>query len=146
MDVLEELRQSWQGRVLLAAKDRMHLCVLSMLSHNFDDAMLALLMAVYPGFRSIKAPFLCTAARVLKGGNVVADVVTKDGRILKWVKLFEDEQAMEREFRKLADKLKLDDDDRRGLFAAVKRWVVCDYRIDPNMNPMDPDAKRLILH
>lgn len=141
-----ELRQGWQARVLLASSGRMYMCVLSVLSHNFDDAMLTLLQVLYPGFYSIKAPFLCTAARVLKNGNVVADVVTKGGKILKWVKLFEDEKAMETAFRHLADDLKLNDQDRRELFAAVKRWVVCDYRIDPNMNPMDPDAKRLVVH
>jgi hypothetical protein len=30
------------------------------------------------------------------------------------------------------------------MFAAVKRWVVADRRLDPNMDPQDPDAKRLV--
>jgi hypothetical protein len=122
------------------------MCVLSVLAHNFDDAMLTLLNVLFPGFYSIRAPFLCSAARILKSGQIVADVVTADGRIVKWAKLFESEKAMEAQFRRLADRLKLNDEDRRGLFVAVKRWVVCDYRIDPNMNPMDPDAKRLVVH
>jgi hypothetical protein len=140
-----ELRETWQAKVLLGTSDHMHMCVLSVIAHNFDDAMMTLLTAVY-GSPWIQGPFLCTAARILKSGQIVADVITPDGRILKWVRLFPGERAMERDFRMLADRLKLDDADRRGLFACVRRWVVCDYRIDPNMNPADPDAKRLVVH
>ncbi len=143
---LQEMRETWQVRALMAAEGRMRMCVLSVLAHSFDegDAVPASLMAA--GQWPLKAPFLCTAARILKSGQVVADVVTRDGKVLKWVMLFANERAMEAEFRRLADHLKLNDDDRCGLFLAVKNWVVCDYRIDPTMNPMDPDAKRLVVH
>lgn len=139
-----ELRDTWQGRVLLAAEGRLGAVVLSVLSHNFDDAMLPLLRICYPGFTSIVAPFLCSAGKVMKNGNVAADVVTSDGRILKFVKLFDGERQMRGAFRRLADKLKLADTDRAELFQAVRNWVVCDYRIDPTMAPSDPDAKRLV--
>lgn len=143
---LEELCQTWQARALIGAKDRMRMCVISVLAHNFDEEYAIPTLLVATGDWPLKAPFLCTAARILKNGNVVANVVTADGQILKYVKLFENERAMESSFRILADKIKLDDRDRRALFAAVRRWVVCDYRLDPNMDPMDPDAKRLVVH
>lgn len=142
----EEMRQTWQVKSLMGSNGHLRMCVLSVLSHNFDegDAIPTLMMVA--GQWPLKAPFLCTAARILKNGNVVADVVTKDGTVLKWTKLFATEKVMESQFRHLADRLMLNDQDRRDLFAAVKRWVVCDYRIDPNMNPADPDAKRLVVH
>ena len=56
------------------------------------------------------------------------------------------ELALRNDFRRLADKIKLSDADRVELFAAVKNWVVADRRLDPTMDPKDPDAKRLVLH
>lgn len=141
----EELRQTWQVKALMGSNGHLRMCVLSVLSHNFDEGEAIPTLMMVAGQWPLKAPFLCTAARVLKSGQVVADVV-KGGRVVKWAKLFANEKAMESEFRHLADRLKLNDQDRTELFAAVKRWVVCDYRIDPNMNPMDPDAKRLVVH
>jgi hypothetical protein len=142
----QDLRQTWQGRVLAAASGPMGAVVLSVLAHNFDDAMPMLLRVVFPGFTSISAPFFCTAAKVAKSGHVCADLVTRDGQIVKMFAIFRDTKAMETEFRRLADALKLDDSDRTALFAAAKRWVVADYRLDPTMDPQDPDAKRLTLN
>jgi hypothetical protein len=51
--------------------------VLSVLAHNYDEAMPTLLRLVFPGFTSIAAPFYCSAAKVDKAGRIVADVVTK---------------------------------------------------------------------
>lgn len=117
--------------------------VLSVLAHSFDDAMPVLLRIVYPGFTSIAAPFYCTAAKVDKAGRVVADVVTKDGQVVKDAKVFDDEIQMRDAFRRLADRLKLSDPDRIELFKSVQRWVVADRRLDPTFDPKDPDAKRL---
>src|SRR5215472_13361282 len=112
---------------------------LSVLAHSFDEGMSTLLRVVFPGFRSITAPFFCSAGHILKSGIVAADMVTRDGCVLKNVPVFASVRAMEGEFRRLADRLKLSDADRAQMFIAVKNWVVCDYRLDPNMNPADPD-------
>jgi hypothetical protein len=117
--------------------------VLSVLSHNFDDAMPALLRLVFPGFTSIAAPFYCTAGKVDKSGRVVADVVTKHGLVVKDAEVFASEEKLRDEFRRLADRLKLSDPDRIELFKCVQRWVVADRRLDPTFDPKDPDAKRL---
>lgn len=140
----DELLETWQAKVLLGSEGMMRAVILSVLAHSFDDAMPTLLRAAFPGFYSICAPFFCTAARIMRSGHVCADLVTADGLIEKYHEIFPNEIAMRSAFRRLADTLKLDDRDRRQLFAAAQRWVVCDFRLDPNMNPDDPNAKRLV--
>jgi hypothetical protein len=140
----QDLLNTWQARILRIATHKLGAVVLSVLAHNYDDAMPVLLRLVFPGFYSIKAPFLCTAGKIAKTGHVCADVVTRDGQIVKMAAIYRDTREMESAFRRLADRLKLPDSDRVEMFNAVKKWVVCDYRLDPNMDPMDPDAKRLI--
>ena len=155
----QDLRLTWQARALAAAlvdgeyvppRDKIGMCLLSVLSHNYgdprNDALPVLLRVVFPQYQSIGAPFLCSAAKIAKTGHVMADVITKDGRRIKNQALFRSTRAMEREFRLFADKLGMEDGERVELFAAVARWVVCDYRLDPNMDPADPDARRLVVH
>jgi hypothetical protein len=143
-----DLRASWQARVLLAAQEKtdgvIGAVALSVLAHNYDEAMPVLMQVLFPGFESIKPPFLCSAGRVDKGGAVVADLAEKSGQIVKNYRLYPNEIALRDDFRRLADQLKLPDSDRVELFAAVKRWVVADRRLDPTMDPQDPDAKRLV--
>ena len=53
---------------------------------------------------------------------------------------------MEAVFRVLADRIKLNDTDRRELFACVLHWVKADRRLDPSFDRRDPDAKRLTVN
>jgi hypothetical protein len=46
-------------------------------------------------------------------------------------------------FRRLADHVKLNDPERIELFKYAQRWVVADRRLDPTLDPQDPDARRL---
>jgi hypothetical protein len=143
-----DLRATWQARVLLAAQARndgvIGAVALSVLAHNYDDALPTLLKVLFPGFESITPPFLCSAGKVDKSGAVVADLVERAGVITRNYRLYRDEIALRDDFRRLADELKLKDADRIELFAAVQRWVVADRRLDPSMDPKDPDAKRLL--
>lgn len=143
----QEIRETWQARAL-AHTHHQHIGVvlLSVLAHNYDDAMPVLLRVVFPGFRSIDTPFVCSAARVAKTGAVVADVVWDGGLIVKNMVLFKSLNALKNAFRRLADKMRLDDADRIAMFAAVRKWVVADTRLDPTMDPADPDAKRLTVN
>jgi hypothetical protein len=77
--------------------------VLSVLAHNFDEAMPTLLRVVFPGFTSIAAPFYCSAAKVDKAG---ASSPTSSPRrpIVKDAKVFDDEMQMRDAFRRLADR------------------------------------------
>jgi hypothetical protein len=140
----DELRDTWQVRALIAAKDHhVGVSLLSALAHSYDDAMPVLLRVAFPGFTSIATPFLCSAAKVDKTGAVVADLVSSDGVIRKDIVLYTNEIFLRNDFRYLADELKLSDPDRIELFKCVQRWVVADRRLDPTMDPADPDAKRL---
>lgn len=142
----DELRQTWQGKVLGAAQGKLGAVVLSVLAHNFDDEMSVLLRVVFPGFTTITAPFLISAGKVAKTGHVCADVAKRDGTIVKMAILYRDTLALQSDMRRLADLVKLSDRDRNALFGAVKNWLVCDYRLDPTMDPKDPDARRLVVH
>lgn len=138
----------WQGRALSTAQGTTAAVLLSVLSHNYDDAMPVMLRVVKPLTwdpinQTIRAPFLSSAARIAKNGSVVADVVNKNGTITKKVMLYRTETELRDDFRRLADRLKLNDGDRQEMFKAVQRWVVADTRLDPNFDPKDPDAKRL---
>jgi hypothetical protein len=138
-----DLRASWQARVLSAAGGHMGAVTISVLAHTLDDAMPTLLRIVFPGFTSIAAPFYCSAAKVAKSGHIVADAVTRDGQIVKDAKVFENELQMRDAFRRLADHVKLNDPERIELFKYAQRWVVADRRLDPTLDPQDPDARRL---
>jgi len=142
----DELAQVWQGRVLAHTRyEPIGMVVLSILAHSYDQAMPVLLRALFPGFESISAPFICSTAKIDKNGAVVADVVWDDWRpVSKDQVIFRDEIHMRDRLRKLADQLKLSDDDRKQLFIAAKKWCACDRRLDPTMHPDDPDAKRLV--
>lgn len=151
-----ELRDAWQGRVLARALaltagsarpvSPLGACVLSILAHNFDAAMPVLLRVVFPGFVSVGLPFLTSCARIAKTGHIMADMATREGRLAKNQIFFRNARQMESRLRRLADEARLSDADRVEFFEAAKRWVVADYRLDPTMNPADPDAKRLTVH
>jgi len=144
----DELRQTWQARAIEATRyEPLGMVVLSVLAHSFDLAMPALLHLIFPGFQSITPPFICSHGKINKYGRIVADVVWDD-----WeepttnVVIFRNTRHLEQSFRRLADRMKLSDDDRRQLFIAARKWVTADQRLDPTMNPSDPDARRLTLH
>lgn len=140
----DEIRGMWQAKALATADGKTFVVLLSVLAHNFDDGMEVLLRVVFPGFTSIMPPFLSTAGKITKGGHIVADMVGVSGKITKRALLYRNETELRDDFRRLADHLKLDDADRASMFAAVRRWVVCDFRIDPMMDPRDPEAKHLV--
>lgn len=140
-----ELRETWQARALIVSKNRhIGIVLLSVLAHTFDDAMPVLLGVCFPGFTSITPPFLCSAGKVGKFGQIVADVVNRDQTITKDASLYFNEIEMRDDFRRLADQLGLSDADRIEMFKCVQRWVVADRRLDPTFDPQDPDAKRLV--
>ena len=156
---VQDLAESWQSKVLretcsmdgigiVKPKARIGPVVLSMFAHGLDAGALAILLkSVFPEFYSIGTPFLCSAGKIDKRGYVVADVVRRDNRpVCKNSIIYLSLLDMQNAFRRLADSLKLDDTERLKLFEAAKQWVVADRRLDPNMDPRDPDARRLTVH
>jgi hypothetical protein len=143
-----DLRATWQFRALAGSKGKLNAVIMSVLAHNFDEAMPALLALAIPGFVPGRAPITdaiyVSAAKVDKAGRVVADRVSRYGHKTKDKVVFDSEIQMQGVFRKLADIMKLSDADRIEMFHAVQNWVVADRRLDPQMDPKDPDAKRLV--
>lgn len=150
----QDLEGSWQCRLLrkklvcnggvARPRDLIGACILSVVSHNYDEALPVLLRVALPGFTGIGAPFFCSSARIARTGDVMVDMISKDGRRVKNQGIFTSSRKLQSAFRRFADEMALGDRDRVELFEALKRWVVCDYRLDPAMNPADPDARRLV--
>ncbi len=144
----EELRASWQGRVLLFAdlvSIQLKAALLSLLADSYEDALPFLLSAVF-GDWHIEPPFYCSNPKINKRGCIVADLLMPDGVLLKGAAIFSGSQQMQDIFRRLADRMKLSDADRLELFSCVHRWVKADLRLDPAFDRRDPDARRLTLH
>lgn len=152
----QDLEGSWQCRLLrktlrsengtVRPRDLMGAAILSIVSHNYDEALPVLLRVAFADFTGIGAPFFCSAARIAKTGDVMVDMISRDGQRVKNQGIFTSGRKLQSAFRRLADEMALNDKDRVELFDALKRWVVCDYRLDPTMNSADPDAKRLTVN
>lgn len=125
----KQLRDKWQARALAASTGKLAAVVLVVLFHNYRDAMPVLLRVVWPDFRDIAKPFLCSGATVQISGRVTCEMIDRDGN-KKVVALYRSEDEMIGEFRKLADGLKLDDAERVEMFGAIRNWVVADLRVN----------------
>src|SRR5579859_6101935 len=130
---LEELAASWQGQALaFSGKNAPQLCrvLMSVFADNYDETMIFLLNAAFPGFTGLVAPFLCSNPKIDKAGRIIADLIDRDGAKIKDYVVFADEEQMEGIFRRLADRLKLSDLDRIDLFVCLRHWVKADMRLD----------------
>lgn len=148
---VDGLRATWQARVLDAARDRMMLAVTSILAHSYDSAaMWTLFNVVRPqcwdmGRQSMRPPFLTSIGKVDKSGRIIAKTKLRDDEMLpRDAIVFKSTRDFTRELRNLADRTKLSDRERLEFFAAARKWVGSDMRLDPTMDPRDPDAKRLV--
>ena len=135
----EELRASWQARVITGLPESYERKILeSVISRNWDDAFTALLIACDTW---VYLPHLVSSGRISRGGKVYAEWINERGS--KYIKCFGSLDWLTTAMRKVADVLKLTDAERVAMFAAIGRWLVADYRLDPEMDPADPCAKRL---
>lgn len=140
---------SWQSRALrLTVEVAPQLCrvLMSVFADNYDETMIFLLHAAFPGYNGLVAPFFCSNPKIDKAGHIVADLIDRDGLRIRNHVVFSDERQMEGIFRKLADRMKLSDTDRIDLFIALRHWVKADQRLDPTFDRRDPDAKRMLVH
>jgi hypothetical protein len=142
--VVAETRESWQVRCLRHADGVDRAVILSIFAHSYEDRRLLTLLYVVFGTIAVKAPFLCSAGKIDKRGRVCADVITRYEILWKMQPLYENEIIFRDALRRLANRLKLDGRDRVKLFELARKWIVCDYRLDPTLDPRDPDAKRLV--
>lgn len=153
----DELRQTWQGRLLAhtatstgrVPSSELQAVVLSIIAHCYDDtdALPVLLRVLFPvtcGF--VTAPFISSIAHVDKAGRIVANVTYEARPAVRRTVLFPSLHAMQSALRNIADLAKLNDDERVLFFACARRWCPADYRRDPTMDPRDPDATRFRYH
>ena len=137
------LFRSWRGRVLAESKPPLQDVILSVMAHNYAGAILTLCQVVWPGFVGLESGFV-SAGKIDKSGRVVADYGSKNGTIIKDMVVYRSDVEYRDAMRRLADRLKLSDQERLEFFTCVKRWLVADRRLDPTMDFADPDAKRLV--
>jgi hypothetical protein len=143
----DELRYSWQGRMLHNTRNRpVGAVVCSIIANSDDEPMELLLRAVFPDYAGLKPPGLCSAGRIARNGTVVADIITIEGIRLLRQAIFLDTEQLQNTFRHICDDMKLSDADRKEVFDYVRRWIVADFRLDPRMDPNDPDARRYVTH
>lgn len=133
----EEMRQFWQARLLLHAHEagdrQIAAVVLSVVAHGMPaEAFITLMHVCFPGFGNIRPPFYASAGKIMKGGEIAADLKCRDGSITRNTLVFRDKREMESAWRKLCDEIGFNDEDRAAAFAALRKWVVADFRRDPN--------------
>lgn len=141
-----DLPGSWQVRALRAAEGRTAVVLESVLANTYERALLVMIEVAFPWRHEPGLPCICSTVKIDKTGAIVGDVIDKLHRVHRDVSIYVSEGEMQSDFRRLADRMKLNDADRVEMFKCVQRWVVADRRLDPNFDPKDPDAKRLTVH
>lgn len=124
----QDLRDTWQARVLAEAKGKQAAVVLIVLCMSYSAAIKTLLRVVF-NIRDIQRPFFCSGADIQLSGKLVCDLTEKSG-IVHPVVVYDSTDDLNRDMRELADHLKLKDSERLEFTAAVQRWVVADHRVD----------------
>ena len=125
----QQLRDEWQCRLLVEAKDKNLAIVLAMLANLYYEAMEVLLRVAFPGFVQINPPIYAGFARILKDGRVVCDYIARDMSLTRNALVYDSEDELIKQFRDIADRLKFSDEDRIAMFRDLKRWVSRDERI-----------------
>lgn len=126
----DRLRMTWEARCLNATKGKFAAVVMAVLFNEYAEQMQPLLRAAFPGFRDVALPAFTGTATITITGRVVCDMFDREKILHHNVPVFDTEEALIREFRDLADRLKLTDAERIAMTDCVKKWVVADLRIN----------------
>lgn len=131
----QDLRETWQARVLAETNGRLFKVMLAVLMHNYFVAMQVLLRVVFPvapltkkGWPQISLPIFKGTATIMPDSSVRCDAVMADRSTVKKHVVYVTEERLIREIRDLADRLKLSDRERVEMTESVKRWIVRDMR------------------
>lgn len=125
----QELRDTWQARLLAEAEGREYAVAQCIIALEWPTALPVLMRVVFPGFLDIKRPFLTGYAVTQIDGSVWCSMIDRD---YSWcnVRVYDHERDLTAEYRAIADRLKLNDADRTMMFDALRKWVTSDLRID----------------
>ncbi len=128
-----EIREYWAYKVLKETKceGRVGKVALVMIVHSFAEVTEYMLRIA--GLPPPEFPLLVGTAKIVPGGQVVCDKHVTRSVNLKNVLVYDNEDQLVSDFRKLADKLKLNDSDRGFMFQALQRWVSQDQRLTPSV-------------
>ena len=130
----DQLAETWQVRCLRAAKGKFASVMLTIFYFNYMEQAQYLMWQAYGRAADLRFPFYTGGATVVNSGQVVCDMnigrIGERFKIRRNVKVFDTEGELIREFRNLADKLKLDDKDRVAMTDTIRKWVVADHRIN----------------
>ena len=125
----QELRDTWQARLLAGAEGREAAVALCIIALEWAPALPTLMRTVFPNFTDIKRPFLTGYASTQIDGSLYCAMIDSD---YSWthVRLYDHEIEMVAAFRTIADKLKFNDADRTAMFDILRKWVTSDARVD----------------
>lgn len=126
----DEIRNMWQSRALRQSSDKLRKVLIVALAKEYPQAIDTLLKVTFPGFVDIDLPMFISYAHIDLGGNIVCDMIDKDG--VKVVAQIGTEDSFISAVRKLADEVKLDDKDRSEMFTVMQKWVASDQRVGIN--------------
>ena len=127
------LRDQWQCRLLAETKGKIAAVVMAFLAHSYFEAMETLLRMAYPGFVKVQPPLYSGPATIRSTGQITCTYIARNFEERHNVLVYDSEDDLLKEFRELADKLKLKDHEREEMFATIKRWVTRDDRIAPTV-------------
>lgn len=123
-----KLRETWQARVLAASKGVTARVVMAVLIAEYPTVVPTLLKALGIPDDAL-LPALVGYAQIVPSGRVVCEMIDRD-RSRKTVSVYDNEEKLKYDFRKLADKLKLADLERGHLFQLIQKWVAADMRVN----------------
>lgn len=126
----QEIRDMWQSRALAAASGTMRAVLTAVLAKEYHQAF-AVIWRVTFGDQDVPNSFIAGYGRVFPSGRVVADVMGAD-RVKRPSVIFVSKDHYTAAMRRLADKLKLKDAERKEFFEVLSKWIVADMRIGPH--------------
>lgn len=125
---VDHLRETWEARALRHVKGKFGAALMAVLLNEYAEKITVLLRAVSAS--DVALPAFTGCATVTVTGAVVCDMFDRERVMHCNVPVFDTEHEMIRQFRMLADDLKLSDAERVALTGMVKKWIVADLRVN----------------
>ena len=125
----DELAERWEVRALREACGKTAAVVVAFLAAEVPIALPILLQVAFPGFTDISLPAFIGYAQILEDGSVVSNMIDRNRKSVI-AKVYDSDDDLRGDFRRLADKIKMTDEERDELFGMLRKWVVGDRRYD----------------
>lgn len=112
------MKEKWELKALKATHNQ----------STGEQTMLGCILRAVLGKQRGGLPAFGETAYITEDGKVISDMKGRDGVLSRNVFICTSKD-LEKEFRRLADHLKLDDDDRKDMFKRVVQWISKDHRV-----------------